>query len=255
MTNKIIDCDKIKNKLFEKLKEEIIDKSFSIACLYLENDKNSISYFKQIKRQAEILNVKVKEYIVEENEEKIINQIQILNEENNSNGILFLNPTNTKLNYEKINKSIVEKKNIDPMQEPCTVSATLEILESIEKAKEQLIVVIGRGKLVGMPLYNILNKYEYNVIQCHSKTKNKRSITSKADIIISAVGKPHFLKKEDIKKDAIIIDIGISYKENRIYGDVDLEDVLKKVKLITKTPGGVGILTTSYLFKNLIDKN
>ena len=88
-----------------------------------------------------------------------------------------------------------------------------------------------------------------------SKTKNKKAIISKADIVISAIGKANLIKKEYLKENAIVIDVGTSYKNNKVCGDVDLSDVIDKVKLITKNPGGVGLITTTYLFKNLVKKN
>lgn len=257
MIHKIIDCKRIQENSFKDLKQEIGNNSFTIACLYLETDNPSISYLKQIKKQADYLNIKIKEEVFEENigENEIIQKIHLLNKDTSIHGILFLNPNKANLDYENINKKIIDRKNIDTIEMPNTVYAVLDILKFIEKVKDKLIVVIGRGKLVGMPLYNYLKRNDYQVIQCHSKTENIQSITLNADILISAVGKPHFLKKEDIKEEAIVIDVGTAYKNNKIYGDVDLENVLDKVKLITKTPGGIGLLTTYYLFKNLVNKN
>lgn len=257
MNEKIIDCNKINETILKKLKQKIDSHQYTIACLYIKNNKPSLSYLKQIKKQATYLNVEVKEFEIENNEEKIINKIHILNKEKNNNGILFIHPGNKNLNYKKINRAIQNDKNIDSLLKSNTVLATLEILNflNIKNIQKKKIVIIGRGQLVGYPLYIYLKEKGYNVMQCHSKTQNIQFITSNADILISAVGKPHIIKKEDIKKDAIIIDIGTSFVKNKLYGDVNLDDVLDKVKLITSTPNGVGPLTTTMLFKNLIEIN
>lgn len=254
MKNKIIDCKKINKKLLQMIQREKGDNPLAIACLYLEDDSTSLSYLKQIKTTAKNLYIQIIEYPFKK-ENNIINTIRNLNENDAIHGILFIQPNNYKYNYENINQNIIDYKNVDNSKLPNTVYAILEVLKYIKCKKEESIVILGRGKLVGMPLYNYLKNNGYNVIQCHSKTKNIQSITSKADILISAIGKPHCIKKEYIKENAILIDVGTSYKDNKLYGDVDIKDVLDKMKCTTKTPGGIGVLTTTFLFKNLIEMN
>ncbi len=257
MNKKIIDCNKIGEKIINDLQKEQNEKKFTLACLYFKNDSASQSYLKQIKSQAKKLNIDVKEFIFKEKdkEKQIINKINVLNNEKNIHGIVFLKPSTYNLNYEQINSRIHENKNIDNLKKPATVYAILEVLKNIKDVQDKSIAIVGRGELIGLPLYQYLKKEQYNVQLCHSKTKHIQSILSKSDIIISAVGKPHIIKKEDIKSQAIVIDMGISNIGNTLYGDVDLENVLDKVSYITKTPGGMGILTTVCLLKNLITSN
>lgn len=113
---------------------------------------------------------------------------------------------------------------------------------------------MGRSDIVGKPLYSILiqNKPRCNatVTNVHSKTKDIEKYIKMADVVISAIGKPHFLKKEMIKKNAIIFDVGINLLNNKIVGDVDFDDVKDKASLITPVPGGVGPMTIAALMLN-----
>lgn len=257
MNNKIINCKKINETLQNEIKRNKDKKKLVMACLYLCKEQTSLSYLTQIKKEAKELNVQILEYPFQNDidEKKIINTIDDLNTNTDVQGILFINPRNSKYNYEKINKNITTHKNVDNLKLPNTVYAILEVLNHVQYKKTDSIVILGRGPLVGTPLFNYLKNNGYKVIQCHSKTKNIKQIVSNADILISAIGRPHSIKKEYIKENAILIDVGTSYKENKIYGDIDIKDVLDKVKYTTQTPGGIGILTTTYLFKNLIEKN
>ena len=137
---------------------------------------------------------------------------------------------------------------------PCTALGIMTLLKIYNiKLIGKNIVIINRSKLVGKPLISLLLKENATITICHSYTKNLSNFTKKADIIIVAVGKKDFINSKMIKKNVIIIDVGINKIDNKIYGDVNYNDVFDKVKLITPVPGGVGPMTVIMLMKNVIE--
>lgn len=114
------------------------------------------------------------------------------------------------------------------------------------------VVVVGRSKIVGKPLALALLNENATVTVCHSKTKNLAAITSKADILISAVGKPNFITADMVKYCAVVVDVGINRTEHGLVGDVDYDSVSKVASFITPVPGGVGPMTVAYLMKNTL---
>lgn len=114
------------------------------------------------------------------------------------------------------------------------------------------VVIVGRSKIVGKPLALALLNENCTVTVCHSKTRNLAKITSKADILISAVGKPGFITPDMVNYCAVVVDVGINRTENGLVGDVDYENVSKIASFITPVPGGVGPMTVAYLMKNTL---
>ena len=113
------------------------------------------------------------------------------------------------------------------------------------------VVVIGRSILVGKPMMNLMINANATVTLCHSKTVDIEKITRRADILVVAIGKPNFVKKNMVKRGAIVIDVGINRVDDKLIGDVDYNDVYSKVKLITPVPGGVGPMTVIMLMNNV----
>ena len=137
---------------------------------------------------------------------------------------------------------------------PCTPAGVMELLKEtgVELAGKNC-VVIGRSNIVGKPMAMMLINESATVTVCHSKTVNLPEITSKADILISAVGKPKFVTADMVKDGAIVIDVGINHDENgKLCGDVDFNAVEPKAGYITPVPGGVGPMTIAMLMKNTI---
>ena len=138
---------------------------------------------------------------------------------------------------------------------PCTAKGCLTLIKSCcPVLTSKNIVVIGRSNIVGRPLAALLFKEDCTVTICHSKSVNLKEITQKADIVISAVGKPRFLTKDYFNKEAIVIDVGInrieSADKSELVGDVDFHNVKENVQYITPVPGGVGPMTVAYLLVN-----
>ena len=146
-----------------------------------------------------------------------------------------------------------KQDNLDDFILPCTAYACIDAIKSVcNNLEGKKAVVIGRSALVAKPLAHLLLKEDCTVTITHSKTVGLEKITKDADIIVSAVGKSKFLKKEMLKNNAIIIDVGISRSEDgKVSGDVDAEDIKDMDIFITPVPGGIGPMTVSYLIRNV----
>ena len=137
---------------------------------------------------------------------------------------------------------------------PCTPLGCYFLLKGVEpNLSGKKVVIIGRSNLNGKPMAQLLLKENCTVTITHSKTINLKSECLGADIIIAAVGIPELVKGDWVKKDSIIIDVGINKTKKGIVGDVDFEQVSKKAKALTPVPGGVGPMTIACLIKNTID--
>ena len=211
-------------------------------------------------------------------QETLINIIYDLNNDTNYHGILVQLPLPDHINSQKIINAISPKKDVDgfhpenvgwlsigkPRYIPCTPKGIMKLFEYYDiDLNGKNIVVIGRSNIVGRPISVLitLNKKGANgtCTLCHSRTNNLENYTKNADIVISAIGIPNYLKAEMIKKNSIIVDVGINRidanneKGYSIVGDVHWDSVINKVSAITPVPGGVGPMTIAMLVENTIE--
>lgn len=211
-------------------------------------------------------------------ETELLKKIKELNEDSNIDGFIVQLPLPDQIDTQKVIEAICPSKDVDGFHPenfgkmaldmstfiPATPYGILELLEryNVETSGKHT-VVIGRSHIVGRPMSILMGRKGFpgnsTVTLTHSHTKNINQITSQADIIISALGVPNFLKAEMIKDDAVIIDVGITRvadetteKGYKIVGDVDFENVSKKASYITPVPGGVGPMTIAMLMKNTL---
>ncbi len=198
--------------------------------------------------------------------ELLINKIKNYSLDKNINGIMVESPLPYNLNFYDIVNYIPFYKDSDGMTSynegnlslknemiaPATARAVIDILEYYN-IKERNAVIINRSPVVGRPLSMMLLNRDYTVTVCHSKTENIKKITKDNDIIIVAVGKKNFIDNTFVNKNSIIIDVGINYENNKIYGDANYNDLLNNVKAITPVPGGVGIVTSTDIFINFLN--
>ena len=210
-------------------------------------------------------------------ETELLKKIQQLNEDDNIDGFIVQLPLPDQIDTQKVLMSIDPKKDVDGFHPenfgkmaldmstfiPATPFGILELLERYGvETKGKHTVVIGRSHIVGRPMSILMGRKGFpgnsTVTLTHSYTKNIAQITTQADIIITALGVPNYLKAEMVKDDAVVIDVGItrvnddSEKGYRITGDVDFEFVSKKASFITPVPGGVGPMTIAMLLKNTL---
>ena len=210
-------------------------------------------------------------------ENDVIDLIHKLNSDDTIHGILIQLPLPKHLNSNRILKNINPDKDVDgfhpenlgyllqgePNFIPCTPYGCIEILKYYNiEVQSKHVVIVGRSNIVGKPLFALLcqkfNIGNATVTLCHSHTKNLSDFTKKADILIAAIGSPKFISKDMVKKDAVILDVGInrindsSDKGYHIVGDVDFDDVSTKANSITPVPGGIGPMTIAMLLFNTV---
>ena len=233
---------------------------FAPSQIYVKNkEKNS----KEVGINSEIF-----KYPKEVKESEILEKIDELNKNENVSGILVQLPLPAHISKEKIINAIKPSKDVDGFHPinvgnlssgykaivPCT---PLGCLLLIKKAENNLTgkhaVIIGRSNLNGKPMAQLLLKEDCTVSIVHSKTKDLKSECQKADILVVAVGVANLVKGDWVKKDSIIIDVGINKVADKIVGDVDFDQVKDKVKAITPVPGGVGPMTIACLLKNTLE--
>jgi methylenetetrahydrofolate dehydrogenase (NADP+) / methenyltetrahydrofolate cyclohydrolase len=203
---------------------------------------------------------------VEENE--ILEKIEELNKDETVSGILVQLPLPRHIDKQKVIETIVPSKDVDgfhPMNVgnlssgydssvPCTPLGCYLLIKKIEpNLNGKKAVMVGRSNLNGKPMAQLLLKENCTVTITHSKTKDLKAECLEADIIVAAVGIPELVKADWIKKDAIVIDVGINKTDKGIVGDVAFDEVSKVAKALTPVPGGVGPMTIACLLKNTVD--
>ena len=211
-------------------------------------------------------------------QDDVLDLIDKLNKDESIHGILVQLPLPDNFDDEKVLNSISPQKDVDgfhpynvgkllsgdPKFIPCTPNGIIKILDYYDiDTNGKDCVIIGRSNIVGKPMFALLaQKFEKGnatVTMCHSRTKDLKFFTQNADIIVSAIGVPNFLKEDMIRKDAVIIDVGINRVEDdnskkgyKIVGDVDMDSMIDKVSYITPVPGGVGPMTIAMLLYNTV---
>ena len=272
----LIDGKKIAAELRSKLKVEVdgIKKKFNkvpgLTVILIGDLVPSEIYVKNKEKSAKEvgLNSEVIRYANNVDENTILKKINELNEDKSVSGILVQLPLPKHINKKKVIESISPSKDVDgfhPMNVgnlssgyessvPCTPLGCYLLLKKIEpNLSGKKAVIIGRSNLNGKPMAQLLLKENCTVTITHSKTKNLKSECLLADIIIAAVGIPQLVKGDWVKKDSIIIDVGINKVDKGIVGDVDFDQVSKRAKALTPVPGGVGPMTIACLIKNTIE--
>lgn len=252
----------------EELKKEGIKSK--LAVIMVGDDPASKVYVKNKSRACEDVGIEYEEYLLgsDTTQKKLIELIKKLNEDKNINGILLQSPIPSNLDINEAFRTITPEKDVDGFNPvnvgklvlnqdtfvSCTPYGIMKIFEEYNiDLNGKNVVILGRSNIVGKPLIHCCLNKNATVTTCHSKTQNIKEITLKADILISAIGKAHFITKDMVKENAIIIDVGINRLDNgKITGDVDFEEVKEKASYITPVPGGVGPMTIAMLMNNVI---
>ncbi|MDC0409057.1 bifunctional methylenetetrahydrofolate dehydrogenase/methenyltetrahydrofolate cyclohydrolase [Pelagibacteraceae bacterium] len=256
---KEIDSLKLKNNKVPGLTVILIG-DFAPSQIYVKN--------KEKKAKEVGINSEVVRYPKEVSEQEVLKKIKELNDNNAVSGILVQLPLPSQINKEKIINAINPLKDVDGFHPvnvgnlssgyhatvPCTPLGCLFLIKKIESnLSGKHAVIIGRSNLNGKPMAQLLLKENCTVTIVHSKTKDLKIECLKADILVAAVGVPNLVKGDWVKKDAIVIDVGINKVDDKIVGDVDFDNVKDKVKAITPVPGGVGPMTIACLLKNTLE--
>ena len=281
----IIDGKEIAQNLRDKLKKEISELKNKykavpgLAVVQVGNVAASSVYVKAKTKSAYDVGIKVIDHHLVEatTQEKLLELINTLNNQDNVNGILVQLPLPKHINEQTILDSIDPNKDADGFHPfnvgklsianhndenlliPCTPYGCLLMLKGLGiDLSGKNAVVIGRSNIVGKPMAQLLIKESCTVTIAHSRTKDLPDVCKKADIIVAAVGRPEMVKGDWIKEGAIVIDVGINRIEveeggetkNKLVGDVDYKEVEKNASAITPVPGGVGPMTIACLLRN-----
>ena len=240
-----------------------------LAVILVGEDPASQVYVRNKKRACDECGIISKEFILpmEAGQEELLNLIYALNWDASVNGILCQLPLPEGYDEKAIMEAISPEKDVDCFNSinvgkvmtgeysflPCTPAGVIEMLDhyNIDIAGKTCVVV-GRSNIVGKPLSLMLLNRNGTVTTAHSKTKNLAEVCKSADILCVAVGKPKFITEEMIKDGAVVIDVGINRVDGKLCGDVDFENVSKKVSYITPVPGGCGLTTVAMLMKNTV---
>jgi len=272
----IIDGKKEAALLREEIKKEISsikekhNKTPGLSVILIGNFAPSLIYVNNKEKNSRDvgINSEVIRYSESVTEKEVLNKIDELNKNESVSGILVQLPLPDQINKEKIINAIHPKKDVDGFHPinvgnlssgykaivPCTPFGCLLLIKKIEKnLSGKHAVIIGRSNLNGKPMAQLLLKENCTVTVVHSKTKDLKLECQKADILVAAVGVANLVKGDWVKKDSIIIDVGINKVGDKLVGDVDFESVKDRAKAITPVPGGVGPMTIACLLKNTLE--
>ena len=273
---KLIDGKFISTQIKDELKEEVAQMKEKgilpcLAVIQVGKDPASSVYVNNKKKACAYIGIDSKSYEFDETitQETLMQLIDELNQDDGVHGILVQLPLPKHLDEEAVIQAISPKKDVDGFHPetvgnmcigskgflPCTPAGVIQLLKRSNidiQGKE--CVVVGRSNIVGKPMALLLLRENGTVTIAHSRTKDLKEVTKRADILVAAVGKPKFITADYVKAGAVVIDVGIHRNENnKLCGDVDFDDVIDKVSAITPVPGGVGPMTIAMLMNNCVE--
>ena len=271
---KIVYGSELSLELKEKLKDKISELNYSrkptLAVILVGNDPASKSYVKgKDKALHEVgMGSVMINFDADITEDVLIGKIIELNNDSNVDGILLQLPLPAGMDEAKILDYIDPDKDVDGLHRvnvgklylgekgfvPCTPRGIIELLKRMDVDMEgKNAVVIGRSKLVGLPVSKLLLNENATVTICHSRTKNLKQICKTADILVVAIGKPKVINEEYVKEDAYVIDVGVNRVDGKLCGDCDFDSIVDRCAAITPVPRGVGPMTITMLLYNTYD--
>ncbi|HEY61624.1 MAG: bifunctional methylenetetrahydrofolate dehydrogenase/methenyltetrahydrofolate cyclohydrolase FolD [Anaerolineales bacterium] len=284
MTAKIIDGKTIALELREAIAAEVAAmkaKGFpapGLATVLVGENPASQVYVRMKQKACEKAGIESYGYVLPETatQEEVETLVKELNDDPKVNGILVQLPLPKGLDEERVLNTISLEKDVDGFHPvnigrlaqkgreslfvPCTPEGVIYLLDSVGAELEGAnAVVLGRSNIVGMPVALLLVKRNATVTICHSRTKNLPEVCSQADILIAAVGRPAMVKRDWVKKGAVVIDVGVNRVDDstrergyRLVGDVAFDEVKEVASAITPVPGGVGPMTIAMLLRNTV---
>ena len=271
----IIDGKALAKKIREQLKiecDELKKQGIKpkLSVIMVGDNPASKIYVRNKSRACNEVGIEYQEYLLKEEttQEELLQLIEKLNKDRQTNGILLQSPLPPHLDINEALKKITYLKDVDGFTPSsvgklcigqdtfisCTPYGVIKMFEEYQIELEgKEVVILGRSNIVGRPLIQCCLQKNATVTVCHSKTKNLKEHTKRADIIIAAIGKAKFVTADMVKDGVVIIDVGINRnEEGKLVGDVDFEEVEKKASYITPVPGGVGPMTIAMLMNNVI---
>lgn len=272
---KIIDGKAISAEIKEELKEKVAEYKkqgveITLAVVKVGNDPASAVYVRNKEKACEYVGITSRTLALPEEttEEELLKVVNDLNEDKAVNGILVQLPLPKHIDESKVLLAIDSNKDVDGFHPvnvgkmvigeetflPCTPAGIIEMLKKTDvEISGKECVVIGRSNIVGKPMSMLMLKENATVTIAHSRTKDLKEVTKRADILIAAIGKAKFVTADYVKEGAVIIDVGMDRDENgKLCGDVDFDSVSQVASAITPVPGGVGPMTVTMLLVNCL---
>ncbi len=271
----ILDGKETAKKIRERLTIEVTELKNNgttpkLAVIMVGDDNSSKIYVRNKSKACDEIGIEFTEHLLPESttQEELLELIDELNSNKEINGILLQSPIPKNLDINEAFRRISPDKDVDGFNPvnvgklvlgqntfiSCTPFGIIKLLEEYNIPLEgKNAVIIGRSNIVGKPMSQCLLNKNATVTICHSKTDNLKEFTKKADILVSAIGKPKFVTKDMVKEGAIVIDVGINRNsEGKVCGDVDFENIKDMTDYITPVPGGVGPMTIAMLMNNVV---
>lgn len=270
--SQILDGQMISKEIKERIKEEVnrLEVKPKLVVILVGDDDASKIYVRNKIKACENVGIATEDYILPKDtkEKELVDLIEKLNKNKEVNGILVQLPLPKHLNEDTIVNTISPIKDVDglniinqgnllnrkPVLVPATPKGIITLLKRyFVEIEGKRVVIVGRSKLVGMPLALLFNHANATVTICHSYTEDLKDITKQADILVSAVGKADFISGDMIKKDAVVVDVGINKQMGHIVGDVNFKEAMEVARLVTPVPKGVGPMTIASLLENVLE--
>ena len=237
-----------------------------LAVILVGDDPASQVYVRKKKEKCEELGIRSLQIHLpaETTQQELLARVEALNEDPSVHGVLCQLPLPEQIDEQTIVRAVRPEKDVDGFTcrisaderdlMSCTPAGVMEMLRYAGVAVAgKRCVVVGRSNIVCKPMAALLLQADGTVTVCHSKTRDLAAVTREADILVAAVGKPHFITADMVKEGAVVIDVGVNrVAEKKLLGDVDFEAVEKKASFITPVPGGVGLMTIAMLMKNTV---
>jgi len=266
----IVDGKKIASGILDRLAAEVrgMKRKPVLAVVLVGDDKPSIAYVRNKQQAAQKVGIKflLYKFSASISEEELIRKIRGIQLQT-LDGIIVQLPLPPKFDKKKVLNQLNPDIDVDCLSwvslgklvihdnnlVPPSPAAVLEIFKYYKiQLKGKHLVLVGQGDLIGKPLTNILIHMPVTLTTCNKETRNLSSITKQADILITGVGKYNLIKAPMVKTSAVVIDAGVSFKNGKMHGDIDFNNVAKKARLVTPTPGGVGPITVAKLLENTV---
>lgn len=268
----ILDGKKTAELITKRIAEEVqgISEQITLALILVGHNSASEVYVRNKMKACEEVGINVRDFFLEENatQKELLTIIETCNKDKNVHGILVQMPLPSHIDENTVINAIDPEKDVDGLTiinqgklmagldtvAPATPKGVITLLKKnyIDIVGKN-VVIVGRSILVGKPLSLLFLKNNATVTIAHSRTVNLKEITRRADILAVAVGKPNFITADMVKKDVVVIDVGINRVEGKLVGDVKYDEVSELASYITPVPKGVGPMTIASLLENIVE--
>lgn len=270
----IIDGTKIATQILQKTKRKVTALKKKgifphLGIIFVGSDPRSAVYIRSKEKAAHDIGIKFTLFPFDKkiSEKKLLETIQTIQKKNKLTGFIVQLPLPAHLYTPHILNAIDPKIDVDCLTHenmgrlimkcgelfPPTAAAVMEVIHSLDiELPGKQVVIVGAGALVGKPLSIMFMNARASVATCNSATKNIQRVCKSADILVSGVGKKDLIRGNMIQQGAVVIDTGICFENNKLYGDVNIKEVAKKASAVTPTPGGIGPITVAKLLENTV---